>query len=50
MLVKDLKVKTLASYDKSARLTLETINPEDIDSLARLANYKEIKVTFEEIL
>lgn len=45
MLVKDVKVRTLASGDKSGRLVLETLYPEDIKKVLELGNLTEIKLT-----
>ena len=46
MLIKDINVKSLVSGDKSARIVLETTQPEDVAKLARLADRMEIKVRF----
>ena len=46
MLVKDINIKSLVSGDKSARITLETLRPEDIPSLALLCDKMEIEVLF----
>ena len=46
MLIKDINIKTLVSGDKSARITLETLRPEDIPSLAMLSDIMEIDVLF----
>ena len=47
MLIKDVNVKTLVSGDKSCRIVLESINPQDIPDFAQLANEIEIQVTFD---
>jgi hypothetical protein len=47
MLLKDLNIKTLVSGDKSARIVLETLNPQDVSELAKLADEMEISVTFD---
>ena len=44
MLIKDINIKSLVSGDKSARITLETLKPEDIPILAELSNKMEIEV------
>lgn len=46
MLVKQLDIKTLVSGDKSARITLETLRPQDIVILAELYDETEITVEF----
>ena len=46
MLIKDINIKSLVSGDKSARITLETLKPEDIPILAELSNKMEIEVLF----
>lgn len=46
MLLKDLNIKSLVSGDKSARITLETLRPQDIETLAGLAEATEVDVTF----
>jgi len=47
LLIKDINIKSLVSGDKSARITLETVNPSDIKELAELAEEMEIEVTFD---
>jgi hypothetical protein len=47
LLIKDIAIKTLVSGDKSARITLETLYPEDVKNLADLADEMEIEVTFD---
>ena len=47
LLIKDINVKTLVSGDKSARITLETLRPEDVGTLATLADKDEIVVSFD---
>ncbi len=46
MLVKDLNIKTLNTGDKSARVTLESLRPDDIPELAKLNDQTEIIVEF----
>ena len=46
MLIKDINIKSLVSGDKSARITLETLQPQDITELAKLSDKMEIEVTF----
>lgn len=48
MLVKDINIKTLVSGDKSARLTLETTEPNQIEQLKELADKIEIDVQFKD--
>lgn len=47
MLIKDLNIKSLVSGDKSARITLEVLSPQDIPILAMLADRMEIEVDFK---
>ena len=47
MLIKEVNVKTLVSGDKSCRITLESIYPQDINDLSSLADITEIMVTFD---
>jgi hypothetical protein len=47
LLVKDVNVRSLVTGDKQARITLESLNPTDIEELAKLANLMEVTVTFE---
>lgn len=47
MLLKDLNIKSLVTGDKSARVTLETIYPQDIEKLAGLATETEVDVEFK---
>jgi hypothetical protein len=47
LLIKDINIKSLVSGDKSARITLETVNPSDIKELADLAEEMEIEVHFD---
>ena len=46
MLVKEVNVKTLVSGDKSCRVVLESLRPEDIEELSKLSNETEIEVEF----
>ena len=46
MLVKDINIKSLVSGDKSARITLETLSPDEIPLVASLAEQTEIEVSF----
>ena len=46
MLVKDINIKSLVSGDKSARITLETLSPDEIPVVASLAEQTEIEVSF----
>ncbi len=46
MLVKEVNVKTLVSGDKSCRVVLESLSPEDIEELSKLSNETEIEVEF----
>ena len=46
MLIKDLNVRTLNTGDKSARVTLETLYPDDIKSLMLLGDKTEVIVEF----
>ena len=48
MLIKEVNVKTLVSGDKSCRIILESIYPQDINELSTLADISEIEVTFDE--
>lgn len=43
-LVKDVNIKTLVSGDKSARLVLETLYPQDVKKFAELSERLEISV------
>lgn len=47
MLLKDLNIKTLNTGDKSARVVLETLRPEDIVELKELADVMEVEVYFK---
>ena len=47
MLIKEVNVKTLVSGDKSARVILESLSPDDIDELSMLSNLVEVWVTFD---
>lgn len=47
MLIKDINIKTLVSGDKSGRITLETLDPEDTAVLAALHDKTEIDIQFE---
>lgn len=47
MLIKNINIKSLVSGDKSARITLETLRPEDIPVLAMLADKIEVNVIFD---
>ena len=47
MLVKDLNIKTLNTGDKSARITLETLYPQDITQLKDLADETEVMVQID---
>lgn len=44
MLVKDVQIKTLVTGDKQGWLKLETLYPEDVTVLAKLANAQEVSV------
>lgn len=48
MLLKKLDIKTLVTGDKSGRVTLETLTPEDVSKLAVLSNHTEVVVEFRE--
>ena len=47
-LIKDVTIKTLVSGDKSARITLETLTPETVNSLKNIINKLEVKVVIYE--
>lgn len=47
LLVKDVAIKTLVSGDKSARIILESLRPEDVRKLASLADVLEVEVEFD---
>lgn len=47
-LIKDVNVKTLVSGDKSARLVLETLYPEDCRKFARASKWLEVTVEIKE--
>lgn len=47
LLVKDLNIRTLVTGDKQARVVLETLDPNDIEALSKLATQMEVLVTFE---
>lgn len=47
MMVKDINVKSLTSGDKSGRITLETLYPNDVSALALLADKMEIEIDFK---
>ena len=49
MLIKDLNIRSLVSGDKQARIVLETLRPEDIPELAKLADKMEIEVSFDNV-
>ena len=49
LLIKDINIKTLVSGDKQARITLETLYPDDVSTLASLSDKQEIGVTFDEL-
>jgi len=44
MLVKDINIRTLVSGDKQARVTFETLSPEDIGKIAMLSDEMEVGV------
>lgn len=46
MLVKDVNVKSLVTGDKSCRIVLEVLNPDDITKLKELADIMEVAVSF----
>lgn len=46
MLVKDVNVKTLVTGDKSCRIVLESLYPQDIKELSVLASETELEVEF----
>lgn len=45
-LIKDINIKSLVTGDKSARVTLETLYPEDIVTIATLSPLTEVEVLF----
>lgn len=47
VLVKEINIKSLVTGDKQARITLETLRPEDIAKIAKLAEEMEIEVEFK---
>lgn len=47
MLIKEVNIKTLVSGDKSARIILESLSPDDIDELSMLSSLVEVWVTFD---
>lgn len=47
MLIKNLNIKSLVTGDKQARITLETLYPKDIPTLAMLSDITEIEVEFK---
>ena len=49
LLIKDIAIKTLVSGDKSARITLETLEPEQVKELAKLSETIEVEVVFNEV-
>lgn len=49
MILKDLNIKTLVSGDKSARVVLETTDPEDVNELAKLSGETFVRVTFDKV-
>lgn len=40
-LIKKVEIKALVTGDKSGRLTLETLYPEDVDKLAEISKWLE---------
>lgn len=48
LLVKQIDIKTLVTGDKSARIILESLDPNDIEEISKLANLMEVKVSFEQ--
>ena len=44
LLIKQVTTKTLVSGDKSARIVLETLYPEDVSKLAVLSDKTEVEV------
>jgi hypothetical protein len=46
MQIKDVNIKTLVSGDKSGRIILEVIHPEDIAVLKDMLELNEIEVKF----
>ena len=48
LLVKQIDIKTLVTGDKSARIILESLDPNDIDEISKLANLMEVEVSFEQ--
>ena len=47
LLIKDINIKTLVSGDKTARIVLETLWPDDVKKLAQLSGEIEIEVDFK---
>lgn len=47
MLIKDINVKSLNTGDKSARITLETTSPDQIEELKKLVSLIFVEVTFK---
>jgi hypothetical protein len=47
LLVKDIQIRTLVSGDKTARIVLETLEPEQVGELAKLSNTIEVEVEFK---
>lgn len=46
LLIKDINIKSLVTGDKSAQIKLETLYPEDIPQIAKLAEMMEVEVKF----
>ena len=47
MLIQQITIKTLVSGDKSCRIVLESLRPEDIKELSELGNEMEVEVDFK---
>lgn len=43
-LIKRVEIKTLVTGDKSGRITLETLYPDDVEKLGKMSKWMEVKV------
>lgn len=47
MMIKDVTIRTLISGDKSARITLEMLDPLDLPQITTLSESIEVDVKFD---
>ena len=46
-LIKKVEIKTLVSGDKSGRITLETLFPDDVEKLGEMSRWMEVAVSIK---